>query len=175
MDDDETLDEQGEDSNLRQLREKAKVTDAAQAEAAAAKRELLFIKAGIDTESTLGKLAFRAYDGELTPEAVKAFGNEIGAVGSTESSSSTKVEITEDERALAADRTVLGGGTSDPATPDDGDPQLVGLKQFQDRLAKGGDRDAASGEFFDRVFDAANKGNRHVLYDPQSYRETYQQ
>lgn len=168
--DDDTHDEQGdEDANLRQLREKAKATDSAQAESLAARRELLFVKAGIDTESTLGKLALRAYEGELTADAVKAFGNEIGAVDAAPPSN--RVAITDDERALEADRTVLGGGTKDPATPEDGVPQMVGLKNFEDRLAAGADRDRASDEFYNRMFDAAAKGNTHAIYDPDRYRD----
>lgn len=48
-----------------------------------AQRELAFLKAGVDTESGVGKLLAKTYDGDLDPEAVatyaKEYGIEVGA------------------------------------------------------------------------------------------------
>ena len=52
----------------------------AKQEATKAKRELALMKAGIDLESGTGKLFAKAYDGEATPEAIKAAAQEFGLV-----------------------------------------------------------------------------------------------
>lgn len=76
-----------ESKDIRQLRKKAKEADrlsneltTAQQEALAAKRELAFVRAGIDLDSPTGKLAARAYDGDPTIEAVRAFAQEYGVL-----------------------------------------------------------------------------------------------
>jgi hypothetical protein len=50
------------------------------AEAEAAKRELAFLKAGIDLDSPGGKLLAKAYDGAPTVEAIKAAAVEYGVI-----------------------------------------------------------------------------------------------
>lgn len=52
----------------------------AAAEAEAAKRELAFLKAGIDLDSPGGKLLAKAYDGAPTVEAIKAAAVEYGVI-----------------------------------------------------------------------------------------------
>jgi len=78
--DDDTLDESAEDNpNIRQLREQAKeakearkAAEQAQAELAALQRENAFRKVGIDPDDPKTKYFAKAYDGELTAEAIKA-------------------------------------------------------------------------------------------------------
>ena len=64
----------------RDLEDKAREADTAKAEADAAKRELAFIKAGIDLDSPGGKLLAKAYDGPPTAEAIKAAATEYGVL-----------------------------------------------------------------------------------------------
>lgn len=52
--------------------------DKATAEAATAKKELAFLRAGIDLDSPQGKLFAKAYDGEPSLDAVKAAAQEYG-------------------------------------------------------------------------------------------------
>lgn len=58
----------------------------AEAEAQAAKRELLMLRAGIDVENGPGKLFAKAYDGDLTHDAVKAAAAEYGVLAPPEPS-----------------------------------------------------------------------------------------
>jgi hypothetical protein len=55
---------------------KAKADAAAQAE-----RELAFVKAGVDPSSPMAKYFMKAYDGELTPDAIKEAAIEAQIVG----------------------------------------------------------------------------------------------
>lgn len=73
--------ESSENANIRLLREKAAKADEATAAHAALQREVAFLKAGIDTDSKLGKLLFKSYEGDLTDiEALKTEATEIGAI-----------------------------------------------------------------------------------------------
>jgi len=65
---------------IRDLEKRAKAGESAKAEADAAKRELSFLKAGINLDSPQGKLFAKAYDGEFTAEAVKAAAEEYGVI-----------------------------------------------------------------------------------------------
>ena len=83
--------QQRESKDIRQLREKAKKYDEvvsgktkAEQERDAAKRELAFVRAGIDLDSPAGKLAAKAYDGEPSIEAVRSFALEYGVLAPSE-------------------------------------------------------------------------------------------
>lgn len=91
--DDETLDdEQSEEgSDIRQLRSQAKeardakrAAQAAQEELAAVKREVEFRKAGIDPDDPKAKYFAKAYDGDLTAEAIRAEAEQAGILQAQE-------------------------------------------------------------------------------------------
>lgn len=63
---------------VRDLEKRAKEADRVKAEAESAKRELAFLKAGIDVDTPQGKLFAKAYDGDPSFEAVKAAAQEYG-------------------------------------------------------------------------------------------------
>jgi hypothetical protein len=113
-----------EPSELRKAADRGR---AAQAEAEALKRELAFAKAGIDTDSKAGKMLLKSYEGELTPEAIKAEAEEIGlfkpqtAVASTETATPEEREQTDIRTGLATAPAVTGGTV-------DEDPQQAGLR-----------------------------------------------
>ena len=77
---DDTNEAQGTDgsvgsdgADIKALREAAKAGKAAQAEAERLQRELAFAKAGIDTDSKLGSMLAKTYEGDLGDiEALKA-------------------------------------------------------------------------------------------------------
>lgn len=56
---------------MKQLEREAEELRKRIAEADEAKRELAFVKAGIDPTSPMAKYFVKGYDGELTPEAIK--------------------------------------------------------------------------------------------------------
>lgn len=116
-------DDQGDEpSELRKAADRGK---AAQAEAEALKRELAFAKAGIDTDTKAGKMLLRSYEGELTPDAIKAEAEEIGLfkpppAAATETATPEEREQTDLRAGLATSSTV-------EAAPDE-DPQEAGLR-----------------------------------------------
>lgn len=71
-------DSAGSDGNIKALREAAEQGKRAAQELEAAKRELAFAKAGVDTESKLGSMLLKTYEGDLTDvDALRAEWNEL--------------------------------------------------------------------------------------------------
>jgi hypothetical protein len=99
-DDEEILDSTDENSGepskdsrqfVRKLEQEAKEgkrakreADEAKLEAQNAKRELALMKAGIDLDSPTGKLFVKAYDGDITVEAIKAAAGEYGLIATSQ-------------------------------------------------------------------------------------------
>ena len=86
----ESQEPSGQDAGFRKRlerdaqRSKAEATTAL-AEAAVAKRETAFLKAGVDVESPLGKMFTKGYEGELSVEAIKTQASLVGLIPTSES------------------------------------------------------------------------------------------
>ena len=65
---------------MRQLEDENKTLRSQAQEAEQARRELAFMKVGIDTDSPTGKLFAKAYDGEATVDAIAQAAAEYGLV-----------------------------------------------------------------------------------------------
>jgi len=95
---------------VRDLEKRAKDADRVRAEADAARRELAFLKAGIDLESPQGKLFAKAYDGDFTVDAVKASATEYGVLDAPKQQIPTEEFAAMNRIASAA----AGGQAHDP-------------------------------------------------------------
>ena len=69
-------------ARMRELEDRNKALEAQAKEAEAAKRELAFVKAGVDPDSAAAKYFVKGYDGELTPEAIRAAAEEASLIPS---------------------------------------------------------------------------------------------
>lgn len=87
-----------EAEHIKDLRAKAERGSQAEAELAAARRELAFTKAGINTDTKPAQALLKTYEGELTTEAIKAEAAEWG---------------------------LSQGGSSAPKADDEGDPAVT--------------------------------------------------
>ena len=74
------------EKELKASKAELKAANDAKSEGELAKRELNFIKAGINTDSPQGKLLLRAYDGENSVDAIKAAGEEYGLIATSQTS-----------------------------------------------------------------------------------------
>jgi hypothetical protein len=113
---DENSGEPSKDSRqfVRKLEQEAKEgkrakkeADEAKVEAQSAKRELALMKAGIDLESPTGKLFVKAYDGEISVEAIKAAAGEYGLIPTSQTA-----EIQNDMAALDRVSQASSGSTA---------------------------------------------------------------
>ena len=69
-------------ARMRELEQQVKAFEAKAKEAEAAQRELAFVKAGVDPDSAAAKYFVKGYDGELTPEAIRAAAEEASLIPS---------------------------------------------------------------------------------------------
>lgn len=74
------------EKELKASKAELRTANVAKLEGELAKRELNFIKAGIDTDSPQGKLLLKAYDGENEIAAIKAAAEEYGLIATSKTS-----------------------------------------------------------------------------------------
>jgi hypothetical protein len=164
VEDEENTESEGGDTDIKALRDAAKRGQAAVQDAAASKRELAFVKAGVDTDSPLGQLAMTGYAGDLEPAKIKEFMETLGA-GTTPPPA--QEQPTPEEIAATQQRQQVASGSIPPnnAPPPVADPRQEGLTKFHEALKEGASREDASAEFYDRLIDAAAKGDQRVLLE----------
>lgn len=107
----------------RDLEEQAAQAKQATADAAAAQRELAFLKAGIDLNSPGGKLLAKAYDGANTVEAIKAAAVEYGVI-------TPEAPVVPAEELAAHDR--VANASAGAATASEGDELMAELEKAGD-------------------------------------------
>lgn len=155
------MSENDKDENLKELRQQAEAGRKALAEAEAARRELAFIKAGVDTESKLGQLLMKTYDGELSPEAIKAEAEEIGAVKAT-TPPPEKTELTDEEKAQTRARNDLAAGSTATGA-EEPDPRKTGFAAYEAARENGEPRDVAAGAYLAEILKAAHNRDPRVI------------
>jgi hypothetical protein len=69
-------------ARMRELEDRNKALEAQAKEAEAAKRELAFVKAGVDPDAAGAKWFVKGYDGEFTAEAIRAAAEEANLIPS---------------------------------------------------------------------------------------------
>ena len=155
-------DENTEGPDIRELREAADRSHAHRAEADAAKRELAFVKAGIDTDSKRGKHFASSYQGDLESEAIKAeYADLFGP------SEPTEAPVVEDRDSAAvrealvretAERRDLANAGASVTPPSTVDPRIAAREQFDEDLRTGVRRETAAGGLLAASIAAANAG-----------------
>lgn len=167
-DEDEVEDEpETAEETAKGLRRAANEGKKAKAEAASLKREIAMLKAGVDTDSAIGKMFAKAYDGDVDPAAVKAAWAEVApatATASTEPAdfSTPDPTISDDEAASTAQRQALAANSpADQApTPDPRDAALDAGLAF---VKKGGTTEDSLGVIFESLVGAAMDGDKRVI------------
>lgn len=148
-------------------REAAERTEADQHTEAIA-RENALLKAGVDLKGPLGQMFAKAYDGELTEEAIVAAATEVGAITTT-TPPEPPDPITDAERQAALERQGLGAEGQPPGTVQ-GDPTEKAYADFHRDLAKGKTRDQASAAVIGEFIAEANAGNPDFRYQPEEWK-----
>ena len=151
-----------EADNLADLRRAAKENSKARREADGLKRELALLKAGVDTDSAVGKMFAKGYEGELTKEAVTAAWSEISPNAEPPAAESTDTVTDPAERAATQERTNLASGVSQTIEPTP-DPREVGRAAGQKVVADGGSREDGMATHFQHLVAAAIAGDKRVI------------
>jgi small-conductance mechanosensitive channel len=137
--------------------------------ASALNRENAMLKAGVDVESALGQMFSRAYDGELTVEAIRTQASEIGALAPT-APPSNEPEITPEEQQAGRERAALGADAGSPQGLPEVDPVQQGWTEYHADLKRGVQRDTAAGNVIGSMIAAANDGDPRYRYTPETWK-----
>jgi hypothetical protein len=156
-------------NDLKSLRQAAK--DGRKAKAL--ERELAFTKAGIDTDSALGQIFMRGYDGELDPGVISEAAAGMGITGqkdpdptdsepSATDSEPPDTELDDSERqALASRRSASTQGEFHPEP--DKNPYDEATRIHDEAIAAGAKREDAMMAAFAHVTAEAISGNEKVI------------
>lgn len=160
--------EQNEDpkNDIKGLREAADRGREAAKERDAAKRELAFMRAGIDLDEggKMVKLWANAYEGELTKEAIRAAALEDGLL-KAEGDSSAKEEkppVTREEQHAEQIRQSLATGNH-PGNSEELHPVENALRVGEAARRDGADREEAFSYGLNTLLHAAVEGDERVI------------
>ena len=146
-------DYQDEDAGgIKDLRDAAERGKKATQELDAMKREMAFLKAGVDTDTKAGQLLFKAYDGELETDLLRAEAEELGILRDTsapvqEASNDSDRQATQERRALA-ENTV-------PPDNQKESPYDAGHREFKEMMDAGRPKDDSAARFIHTVLESA--------------------
>lgn len=79
-------------AQLRNLEAKNKELEAKLSEATEAQRKLAFVEAGVDLNAPISRYFVKAYDGEMTAEAIRAAATEANLIGTQQQKQDTQAE-----------------------------------------------------------------------------------
>jgi len=81
-------------AQLRNLEAKNKELEAKLSEATEAQRKLAFVEAGVDLNAPISRYFVKAYDGEMTAEAIRQAATEANLIGNTQAKTESRAEET---------------------------------------------------------------------------------
>jgi len=174
FDDDDDDDTTSTQKDIPGLRKAAKDGKAALAENELLKRQLAFSKAGIDTDTPLGKMFARSYDGPTDDvEAVKAAALEIG-IGSAPKKSQAEIEAdqtkaAEEQRLADAQSNLSGGPNGKPAGEEGPSPADAALLHFQKQLTDGVDPNSARRDAVAMLISAGLNGDKRAFVNAEQH------
>ena len=152
-----------ETGGIKELRDAADRGREAIQERDLLKREMAFMKAGVDTDSKAGQLLFKAYDGELNTDSIKAEWQELAPTPvpvvepepAQETVTEADTQVAEQRQALAEDNVPVEATTQSPYDQ--------GFQEFKTAWDSGKPKDEAAAKFVHTVLEAAGKGDERVI------------
>lgn len=157
--------EQEEKPYVRMKREDIQALELKAAEAAKVEilqRELAMNKAGIKTDSMLGRMFFKSYEGELTKEAMLLAAQEVGLVEKITEAPA----ISDEEKGSTEERQTLSSGATPPSTENPVHPKDEAVANAKAVIEKGGKYEHAAGAFVSTLV------KRHAEGDKRATRST---
>jgi len=132
-------------------------------------RKLAFLEAGLNPkDNPQVELFMKAYDGELTEEAIRAEAIRYRLI--TESAPGEVVEGFESDAAQTWARQQLGADSFDPSLPvPEGDPMGNAYAEFHRLRRDGATSEEASVAVLGKIFEQARQGNAKFVFDRESW------
>jgi hypothetical protein len=159
--------EDDQQDNLKGLRKAADEGKQHAAENSQLKRELLFAKAGIDTDTKLGRMLMLTFEGESI-EALRAEAEEIGLIkqpGSEAPTGPNQADIEQQQHR----RNISAGQPSGGVDNESPHPLDNALRAFHDDVKGGAPSNDAALAAIDRVLVAAASGDKRVIFDSDQW------
>lgn len=173
----EPTEDHGTPAQLREFADRQRAdAEAARTEAEqlrAENRRLTFAAAGVDLESPTGKLLDKAYDGDLTVDAVKTAWAEVAPTasgGSTPEPEPVEDGPTPEEQAAVAARNALVTGGTPPGEEPTGPVWENALAGYREGAAKGVPEKTRQRNALNQVFTAAAQGDQSVIFDEEAWK-----
>lgn len=159
--------EQQED--VSELRKAAEAGKSARQEAELAKKELAFVKAGINTDTKPAQALLRSYDGDLTTEAIQAEAREWSLLDAPKEPEVPDYTEEAEQQNL---RDQINEGTPAP----DIKPEKSGVEQayaeFQTNRESGMSQVEATNHVIGNIIKAAAMGDKEARFDPNEWEKT---
>lgn len=180
-DDDTEVPENADDRDrFREMRKAARRSRAADREREQAQRELAMVKAGIDTDTRLGQMFLKTYEGPLDKEAVKAAALEVPGLllepaspppptnadqGASPPPPTPEPQV---DPNMTDERDRLHSGGDAPGQINE-DPILLGKKRAEEVLVRGGTEEDAMVANLRTLYEAAAEGDDRVIWSPAKH------
>jgi len=152
-----------EPGSIKELRDAADRGKKATQELDAMKREMAFLKAGVDTDTKAGQLLYKAYDGDLETAAIQAEWSELvpaaAAPPPAETVDATDTQVSQQRQDLAGD--------SVPPENQTESPYDAGHREFRTMMDEGRPKEDSAARFVHTVLEAAGGADpdQRVLSD----------
>jgi len=159
--------EQQED--VSELRKAAEAGRSARQEADLAKKELAFVKAGINTDTKPAQALLRSYDGDLTTEAIQAEAREWSLLD-------TPAPAEKPDYSAEAEQQDMRDQLSDGGAAPDTKPQVSlveqAFKEFHADREGGKSQTEATNQVIGKIIKAAAMGDPQARFDPDEWEKT---
>ena len=159
--------EQQED--VSELRKAAEAGKSARQEADLAKKELAFVKAGINTDTKPAQALLRSYDGDLTTDAIQAEAREWSLL-------ETPAPAEKPDYSAEAEQQELRDqvNTGEPAPDTQPQVSLVeqAFKEFHTDREGGKSQTEATNQVIGKIIKAAAMGDPQARFDPDEWEKT---
>ena len=145
-----------EPGSIKDLRDAADRGKKASQELDAMKREMAFLKAGVDTDTKAGQLLYKAYDGELDTESIQAEWAELVPATAAPPPEPETVDATDTQ--VAQQRQDLAGDSVPPENQTES-PYDAGHREFREMVDAGRPTEDSAARFIHTVMEAASGDN----------------
>lgn len=158
--------EQQED--VSELRKAAEGGKQARMEADLAKRELAFVKAGVNTDTKPAQALLKSYDGPLDVDAIKAEAREWSLLDAEPAADDTPDYTAEQQQQEMRDN--LGGDAAPDIKPEIGGIDAA-LETFKEERTQGFGQTEATNRAIGRVIQSAARGDSQAVFDPVKWEQ----
>lgn len=163
----ESDEQEDQGPDIRSLRRRADQARELEGQVAQLKRENLFAKAGIDTDSKIGKMLFRTWEGDNLDE-LRSEAEELGLLGASQGQQRVAPPIEEQTQQNFRRDLSTGDAFAAVETPT-ADPIDDAYENFYVDRKRGVPLEEAQLAAIDRVLVAASNGDDRVLFNQNDW------